>query len=941
MQSPPWIIQFRAASISSDNGLALNCSILSTTLTASGGVSYSWSTGATTAAITVTGAGTYTVTVTGANGCQATASAITTIDITVPSQPVAGSNTYPYDGTPKSAAIIPVNGVTVSWYTAPSGGTGSSIAPSWTNAGSYSAWAEARNTASGCVNTTRTQVTLTINRANATITVTPYSVPFDGNPHTATGTATGVNGVSLAGLVSRGTTHTAVGDYPSDPWTFTDVTGNYNNTSGTVHNVITVSNVAPVLAAIGNRSVNEQATMSFTATATDQDVPAQTLTFSLDAASIAAGMSITPAGVFSCTPPENWGGYTYPVTITVTDNGTPILSDFETFNITVGEVNVAPVLAAIGNRSVNAQTALSFTATATDQDLPAQTLVFRLDAASIAAGMSITPGGVFSWTPTIAQGGSTYPVTITVTDNGTNPASLSDFETFNITVAAATGTSSVTVSPSTVQYSDRVTFTARITGGAAFPGGRTGFRVTFRVGTQSMGSVQMTVSGNDLTGSLTTALLETVNGQMAPGIKTVSATFTGPNNAANVSPNPATTSLTITMEDARAEYTGPYITSYSGSSRPTLRLTATIRDITAVSGDPAYDQYGGDIRKARVRFLKGSVPISGWLTPQLSGQNQRTGTVTANWSTDNSSANDVPNDINIEIGGTGYYTRNNPADGSISTVFRTSQNYVAGGGYLVNTTSTAGEYAGDPGLRTHFGYVVKYTGSGNNRTGSLDFLLRKTMNGVLHTYQIRSTTITSLGVNVRNSQNKTAVIVGSASLVDITNPSAPVLIGNNLTLQVNMSDRSNSGSNDRIAITLRNGTTLLFSSYWNGFSTTERQLGGGNIMINSSNTFGGVIDNQDTSYPESILQAEFGVKAYPNPFVDHVYFDLQLKTDSKVRLEIYTIGGAKLATIYDDVVIAYDRYRLEYTPENFSTGTLIYRLTVDGQLMFTGKLIKY
>ena len=486
------------ASISSDNGLALSCSIPSTTLTASGGVSYSWSTGATTAAITVTGAGTYTVTVTGANGCQATASAIITMDNTVPAPPVAGINTYPYDGTPKSAAIIPVNGVTVSWYTASSGGTGSSIAPSWTNAGSYSAWAEARNTASGCVNSTRTLVILDINKIDATINVTPYSVPFDGNAHTATGTATGINGVPLAGLDLSGTTHTAVADYPSDPWIFTDVTGNYNDASGTVHNVITVSNVAPVLAAIGNRSVNEQTTMSFTATATDQDVPAQTLTFSLDAASIATGMSITPTGVFSCTPPENWGGSTYPVTITVTDNGTPILSDFETFNITVGEVNVAPVLGAIGDRSVNAQTALSFTATATDQDLPAQTLVFRLDAASIAAGMSITPGGVFSWTPTAAQGGATYPVTITVTDNGTNPASLSDFETFNITVAVSTGTGSVTVNPSTVQYSDRVTFTARITGGAAFPGGRTGYRVTFRVGTQSMGSVQMTVSGNDL-----------------------------------------------------------------------------------------------------------------------------------------------------------------------------------------------------------------------------------------------------------------------------------------------------------------------------------------------------------------------------------------------------------------------------------------------------------
>ena len=50
--------------------------------------------------------------------------------------------------------------------------------------------------------------------------------------------------------------------------------------------------MAPVLAAIGNQTVNEQATLTFTATATDADLPAKTLTYSLDAASIALGMSI-------------------------------------------------------------------------------------------------------------------------------------------------------------------------------------------------------------------------------------------------------------------------------------------------------------------------------------------------------------------------------------------------------------------------------------------------------------------------------------------------------------------------------------------------------------------------------------------------------------------------------------------------------------------------
>ena len=113
------------------------------------------------------------------------------------------------------------------------------------------------------------------------------------------------------------------------------------------------TNVAPVLAAIGNQSVNEGATLSFTATATDADLPSQTLTYSLDVASLALGMTIDARhGAFSWTPSEAQGGLT-PVgdhhRHRQRDSGN--LTDSETFTITVGDTNLAPVLAAIGNRA--------------------------------------------------------------------------------------------------------------------------------------------------------------------------------------------------------------------------------------------------------------------------------------------------------------------------------------------------------------------------------------------------------------------------------------------------------------------------------------------------------------------------------------------------------------------------------------------------------------
>ena len=93
--------------------------------------------------------------------------------------------------------------------------------------------------------------------------------------------------------------------------------------------------------------------MSFVASATDPDLPANTLTFSLDAGA-PAGATVDPvSGVFNWTPTEAQGPGAYPVTVRVTDDGTPNLDDFETITITVSELNQPPVLSAIGNQVVD------------------------------------------------------------------------------------------------------------------------------------------------------------------------------------------------------------------------------------------------------------------------------------------------------------------------------------------------------------------------------------------------------------------------------------------------------------------------------------------------------------------------------------------------------------------------------------------------------------
>ncbi len=80
-------------------------------------------------------------------------------------------------------------------------------------------------------------VTINVSKANPTIIVNGYTVAYDGQPHTATGTATGIGGVALSGLVLSGTTHTIAASY-SDDWSFVDATGNYNNATGAVADTI-------------------------------------------------------------------------------------------------------------------------------------------------------------------------------------------------------------------------------------------------------------------------------------------------------------------------------------------------------------------------------------------------------------------------------------------------------------------------------------------------------------------------------------------------------------------------------------------------------------------------------------------------------------------------------------------------------------------------------
>ncbi len=115
-----------------------------------------------------------------------------------------------------SATTVTVSGLTISGIT----GSNSSAASDYS------------------LSTSSLNVAATITPATATINVTGYNVTYDGNAHTANGTATGVSSENLNSYLNlSATTHTAAGTYNGDGWSFGG-NSNYSTASGSVNDAI-------------------------------------------------------------------------------------------------------------------------------------------------------------------------------------------------------------------------------------------------------------------------------------------------------------------------------------------------------------------------------------------------------------------------------------------------------------------------------------------------------------------------------------------------------------------------------------------------------------------------------------------------------------------------------------------------------------------------------
>jgi hypothetical protein len=106
--------------------------------------------------------------------------------------------------------------------------------------------------------------------------------------------------------------------------------------------VVNELNVAPALSTIAARTVNEGTSLTITNLATDADLPANRLTFTLLSAPTNAVLDPN-TGVLAWTPTETQGPGTNRVRVRVADNGSPNMEATGEFTVTVREVNAPPV----------------------------------------------------------------------------------------------------------------------------------------------------------------------------------------------------------------------------------------------------------------------------------------------------------------------------------------------------------------------------------------------------------------------------------------------------------------------------------------------------------------------------------------------------------------------------------------------------------------------
>lgn len=295
--------------------------------------------------------------------------------------------------------------------------------------------------------------------------------------------------------------------------------------------------------------------------------------------------------------------------------------------------------------------------------------------------------------------------------------------------------------------------------------------------------------------------------------------------------------VSIAQEDATVEYTGlQHFTFAPDAESPTVRLRAVISDASVTD---AADAHPGNITNAQVRFFNMNNPDQTLATVSVTPATTDTSDAVIGYAVADVDASAFLAEttlVGVEVIGN-YYTTGDLVEGALVTVTYSTAGRVSGGGRMNLSTDSilrsAGLYVGDAGSELQYGFSARYRQSTGDYEG--DFEASFYSGGQL--YRLISTSINSLATYTGADGAARADLSATTNLYQVTGKKTQTLEAQGLQVDLTMTDGQGTPLEDSLGLTVWNaaGTGLVFSSLWDGISTSEQELEKGKIKVWDNN----------------------------------------------------------------------------------------------------------
>jgi hypothetical protein len=255
-------------------------------------------------------------------------------------------------------------------------------------------------------------------------------------------------------------------------------------------------------------------------------------------------------------------------------------------------------------------------------------------------------------------------------------------------------------------------------------------------------------------------------------------------------------------------------------------------------------------------------------------------------------------------------------------VFDPNGGFVTGGGWFL---SPKGALVGDDNYnmegKANFGFVSKYKKGSSTPEGNTEFQ-----------FHAGSLNFSS------SSYNYGSLVIAGAQAIYKGVGTVNGVSGYSFMVSAVDGQVKDGGGTDKFRIKIWNTKTgdIVYDNQVGAAdnATASTGIGGGSIMIQpAAKTKSASINDL-----APVVTIEPILKAYPNPFTERLNIEFSSATDAQAKLEIYSITGAKLETLFNGPVFGGVLYNFEYLPRLASSQMVLYHLTIDGKTR-VGKVI--